>query len=82
MVAPIVTKKLEMQIVEIDGSKDRSKINKEIIDLPIVDSKSLRKFMDQCQPKLDLKRVVKAPSGENVTVNVSFGVDFFRPFFE
>ena len=82
MVAPIVTKKLEKQIVEIDGSKDRSKINKEIIDLPIVDSKSLRKFMDQCQPKLDLKRVVKAPSGENVTVNVSFGVDFFRPFFE
>lgn len=82
MVAPIVTKKMEMQIVEINGSRDRSKISKEIIDLPIADSKSLRKFMDECQPKLDLKRIVKAPSGENVTVNVSFGVEFFRPFFE
>jgi hypothetical protein len=28
-----------------------------------------------------MKRVVIAPSGEKLTVNVGFGVDFFRPFF-
>jgi hypothetical protein len=82
MVAPVVTKKLEIQIVEIDGIKDKGQISKIIIDLPISDSKSLRKFMNECQPKLNLKRIVQAPSGENVTVNVSFGVEFFRPFFE
>jgi hypothetical protein len=33
------------------------------------------------EPRLDLRRVVIAPSGERLTVNVSFGVEFFRPFF-
>jgi hypothetical protein len=28
-----------------------------------------------------MTRVVIAPSGEQLTVNVGFGVDFFRPFF-
>jgi hypothetical protein len=26
-------------------------------------------------------KVVNTPSGERLTVNVGFGVDFFRPFF-
>jgi hypothetical protein len=82
MVAPVVTKKLETQIVEIDGNKEKGFIGSTIINLPISDSKSLRKYMDECQPKLNLKREVQAPSGENVTVNVAFGVEFFRPFFE
>jgi hypothetical protein len=28
-----------------------------------------------------MSRVVSTPSGEKMTVNVGFGVDFFRPFF-
>jgi hypothetical protein len=49
--------------------------------MPIADSKYIRKFMDENEPKLDLTRTVIAPSGEKLTVNVGFGVDFFRPFF-
>jgi hypothetical protein len=49
--------------------------------MPISDSKDLKKFINDCEPKLDLQRKVIAPSGEEVTVNVSFGVEFFRPFF-
>jgi hypothetical protein len=49
--------------------------------MPILDSKYIRNFMDENEPKLDMKRVVTAPSGEKLTVNVGFGVDFFRPFF-
>jgi hypothetical protein len=30
---------------------------------------------------LDMTREVIAPSGEKLTVNVGFGVEFFRPFF-
>jgi hypothetical protein len=82
MVAPVVTKKLETQIVDIDGNRDKGFIGSNVINLPISDSKSLRRFMDECQPKLNLVREVQAPSGENVTVNVTFGVEFFRPFFE
>jgi len=30
---------------------------------------------------LDMERIVMTPSGERLTVNVGFGVEFFRPFF-
>jgi hypothetical protein len=28
-----------------------------------------------------MNKTIMAPSGEKLTVNVGFGVDFFRPFF-
>jgi hypothetical protein len=28
-----------------------------------------------------MTKIIIAPSGEKLTVNVGFGVDFFRPFF-
>jgi hypothetical protein len=49
--------------------------------MPISDSKYDRKFMDENEPRLDMNRNVMTPSGEILTVNVGFGVDFFRPFF-
>ena len=81
MITPVVTKRLETQIVELEGTRDKGKIATFITNMPIMDSKSLRKFINECEPKLDLNRKVIAPSGEEVTVNVSFGVEFFRPFF-
>ena len=79
--APKVTWRLNKQILEINGVTDRSEISKFIDQMPIADSKYIRKFMDENEPKLDLTRTVIAPSGEKLTVNVGFGVDFFRPFF-
>lgn len=81
MIAPVVTKKLEKQIVEIDGVEDKMKISKFISEMPISDSKDIRKFVSECEPKIDLDRKIIAPSGEEVTVSVAFGVEFFRPFF-
>ena len=82
MVAPVVTKKLEKHVVEMDGDTDRGKIVTFIPQMPIKDSKDLQKFILECEPKLDLKRTITTPSGEKVTVNVAFGVEFFRPFFQ
>jgi hypothetical protein len=79
--APKVTWRLNKQIVEINGVTDRGEIVKFIDQMPIADSKYIRKFLDDNEPKLDLKKTVVAPSGEKLTVNVGFGVDFFRPFF-
>jgi hypothetical protein len=79
--APKVTWRLNKQIIEINGVVDRSEISKFIDQMPIADSKYIRKFMDDNEPRLDLTRTVIAPSGEKLTVNVGFGVDFFRPFF-
>lgn len=81
MVAPVVTKRLERNIVEIDGITDKMEISKFINQMPISDSKDLRKFIRECEPKLDLNRTVIAPSGEKVSFDVTFGVEFFRPFF-
>ena len=79
--APKITWRLNKQIIEINGVQDRSEISKFIDQMPIADSKYIRKFMDDNEPRLDLTRTVIAPSGEKLTVNVGFGVDFFRPFF-
>jgi hypothetical protein len=72
---------LNKQIIEINGVQDRAEISKFVDQMPIADSKYIRKFMDDNEPRLDLTRTVIAPSGEKLTVNVGFGVDFFRPFF-
>jgi hypothetical protein len=81
MVAPIVTKRLEKNIVELDGDSDKMKISQFINQMPISDSKDLRKFLRECEPKIDLNKTVVAPSGEKVTFDVTFGAEFFRPFF-
>jgi len=80
-VVPRVTWKLEAQIREMNGVTDRAEIAKFVEQMPIADSKFIRKFMDENEPRLDMKKVVTTPSGEKLTVNVGFGVDFFRPFF-
>ena len=56
-------------------------ISKFINQMPIMDSKHIRKFMDDNEPRLDMNRPIVTPSGEKLTVNVGFGVEFFRPFF-
>ena len=81
MTAPIVTKRLEMMIVEIDGETNREQISSFINQMPIADSKYIRNFVSECEPKLDLRRQVIAPSGEALEVTIGFGAEFFRPFY-
>ena len=81
MTAPVVTKRLEMMIVEIDGERSREQISSFINQMPIADSKYVRTFIAQCEPKLDLTRKVTAPSGDSLEVSIGFGAEFFRPFY-
>jgi hypothetical protein len=81
IVAPVVTKRLEMMVEEMDGNKDKGHIAQEIQTLPIADSKFIRNTMREAEPRLDLERVFTAPSGEKVTARIAFGAEFFRPFF-
>ena len=80
-VVPRVTWRMNKEIVEVDGSTDKAVIAKFIESMPISDSKFIRQFMNDNEPRLDMNKTVIAPSGESLTVNVGFGVDFFRPFF-
>jgi hypothetical protein len=78
---PIVTKRLEKHIVSVNGNTDKEYISKFILSLPIMDSKFIRTTLSECEPKLNLNRTVKAPSGELVNIRITFGAEFFRPFF-
>jgi hypothetical protein len=79
--APKVTWRLNKQIVEINGSTDKAEISKFIEQMPILDSKFIRNFMNENEPRLDMRKTIIAPSGEKLIVNVGFGAEFFRPFF-
>ena len=79
--APSITTKLNKHIVTLDGDEDRTKISTFVESMPIGDSKYIRRFLIDNEPRLDLRKEVIAPSGERVMVNIAFGVEFFRPFF-
>lgn len=80
-VAPKQTWRLNKMIVEMMGTTDRSTISQNIETLPISDAKYIRKFIEDNEPGLELTKQIKAPSGKEVYVNISFGAEFFRPFF-
>jgi hypothetical protein len=79
--APVVTKRLEKLIKTVEGNKDPMNIRNFIETLPILDSQNFRKFVVKNKPGVDLTQTVNAPSGEKVTFNIDFGVEFFRPFY-
>ena len=80
-VAPVITKQLEMMIKSVGGVRDALKIRGFIETMPIKDSQDFRKYIRENKPSLDLKKTVKAPSGEDIQVEIGFGVEFFRPFY-
>lgn len=80
MIAPSVTTKLNYTIVELDGNRDKGNIATFITQMPIADSKYIRRFMAENEPRLNLSKEIIAPSGEKVMIDISFGVEFFRPF--
>lgn len=79
--SPIITVKLNKMIVEVNGSDDKGAISKFVESMPIMDSKYIRKFIYENEPRLDLTKEVRTPSGEKTVVDIAFGVEFFRPFF-
>lgn len=80
-IAPKVTMRLTKEIIEINGNTTKGDIAKYVENMPIADSKFIRKFLNENEPKLNLKKNIKTPSGDMTTVYTGFGVEFFRPFF-
>jgi hypothetical protein len=81
MVSPSVTLKLTKLIVDVGGNRDESAIADFISKMPIMDSKYINNFIRENEPRLDLVREITAPSGKKVLTRVTFGAEFFRPFF-
>jgi hypothetical protein len=79
--APLITLRLMKHIVEVNGDTDKSNIAIFVNNLPIMDSKYIRNFVRDNQPSLELTRAAITPSGEKISFEIAFGVEFFRPFF-
>lgn len=71
--------KLEKQIMEIDGIRDKMKISKIIRNLPIIDSRSIRKYIKDNEPGIDLNVVARIPGGGSVNTFLKFTSNFFWP---
>jgi len=80
-VPPRVTWRLNKHIISINDNTDRNFISQYIETMPIMDSKYIRKFVTENEPRLDLSRSIFTPSGKKVDTEITFGVEFFRPFF-
>jgi len=81
-VAPIVTKRLEMMIKSINGSRIPMEIHNFIENkMPIKDSQGFKKYVAENKPGVDLTQTVTTPSKEDIQVEIGFGVEFFRPFY-
>ena len=70
---------LEQQIKSIDGEKDKIKISNIIKKLPIIDSRSLRKYIDSITPGLDFKTTARTQGGESLNTFLRFNSSFFWP---
>jgi hypothetical protein len=68
-------------IVEVNGNRDAGYISNFVANqLLAADSKSLRKYMNEITPDVDLKFDYTSPfTGETEALKVPIGVDFFYP---
>jgi hypothetical protein len=80
-VAPIKTKELEFLVKSVQGNKDPLNIKNFVENLPIMDAQVFRKYVNENKPGIDLTTKVKTPSGDDIQVQIGFGVEFFRPFY-
>jgi hypothetical protein len=70
---------LEQQIKSIDGERDKIKISNTLKKLPIIDSRSLRKYIEEVTPGLEFKTTARTQGGESVDTFLRFNTTFFWP---
>jgi hypothetical protein len=70
---------LERQVVSIDGEKDKIKISSILKNLKIMDSRSLRKYISDIEPGLNLDTIARTQGGESIPTFLKFNRSFFWP---
>ena len=75
-----VTDRLEMAIKQIGGVTDRNKIKHFVMNMPAYDSRSLRKFMTENEPGMEMTWEYDCEScGAHNNTNVPITANFFWP---
>jgi len=76
----LVTTRLQHAIVAVDGVTDRNKLSAFIRNMPARDSLTLRKYMDDKEPGIEMKSWMDCPScDEQSEVRLPLGASFFWP---
>jgi len=70
---------LERQIMSLDGEKDKLKISQTLRNLKIMDTRSLKKYISEIEPGLDLNISARTQGGGSVTTFLKFNRSFFWP---
>ena len=79
-VANNITSFLENAIVSIEGVTDRAKIKHFVMNMPAFDSKSLRTFISENEPGIDMRcEFVCKNCGDHNELNMPMTTEFFWP---
>jgi hypothetical protein len=70
---------LEQQIKSIDGERDKIILSNIIKKLPIIDTRSLRKYINEITPGLDFKTTARTTGGRSLETFLRFGTNFLWP---
>ena len=81
-ISQLMTMRLAAQITEIDGLRDRGQIQQFVDNMSVMDSGSLRKYVNDNEPGLDLNVSIEAPSGEFFFGELPITTKFLWPFLD
>jgi len=70
---------LEQTITSIDGERDKLKNSNTINKLPIIDTRSLRKYINEITPGIELKTTARTNGGRSLDTFLRFGSNFLWP---
>ena len=76
-----ITLRLERQIMEINGVRDKMKISNFVKKLSLLDSRSLRKYISNVEPGIDFNTIAVTEKGDEVATFLRVGTNFFWPEF-
>lgn len=76
-----ITLRLERQIMEINGVRDKMKISNFVKKLSLLDSRSLRKYITNIEPGIDFNTIAVTEKGDEVATFLRVGTNFFWPEF-
>ena len=74
-----ITLRLEKSILEIDGVRDKIKISNILKNIPITDSRLLRKYVEDNEPGIDFNTKARIDGGRSVDTFLRLGKNFFYP---
>jgi hypothetical protein len=75
-----ITSKLSRLIFSVDGITDKNKVSQFVRSMPALDSKSLRKYINENEPGIDMTTWITCENcGESSQISLPMGTNFFWP---